>query len=426
MKNFKGTSILLLALLLSVGNVSNLFAQGYIQVTGRVLDNNTAKPLHYASISLLNSTVSNVTNADGIFVVKIPTAKFNALDSVQVSYLGYSTVRICVSDFPQGKVKTIRMVESFVRLSSIYIYPNDPLSLFNLVFSPLNIKKNYPNEPCGMLGFYRELVKKGNKYASMNEAVLDIRKASYTNSFASDNAAIYKGRGNENSNVNDTIIMRLQGGPLSAMYTDIMKYPFIGTDALSAPDYYDFSFDNPIVENNHKIYVLKFNQKDSVVKECLYKGKLYIDSETFALIKATFSMNVDVIQDAWKYFIRKKPVDATLKVEDATYEVNYKMVGQKYMFDYSRMELRFSAKYKHHWMKNKYLIVGELAVTDTDNPAGLKLDPDRKIHMKDILSKRVNDFSDPEFWGNYNIIQPDENIQSIINKIIRQLKRHED
>jgi len=426
MKNFKGTSILLLALLLSVGNVSNLFAQGYIQVTGRVLDNTTAKPLHYASISLLNSTVSNVTNADGIFVVKIPTAKFNALDSVQVSYLGYSTVRICVSDFPQGKVKTISMVESFVRLSSIYIYPNDPLSLFNLVFSPSNIKKNYPNEPCGMLGFYRELVKKGNKYASMNEAVLDIRKASYTNSFASDNAAIYKGRGNENSNVNDTIIMRLQGGPLSAMYTDIMKYPFIGTDALSAPDYYDFSFDNPIVENNHKIYVLKFNQKDSVVKECLYKGKLYIDSETFALIKATFSMNVDVIQDAWKYFIRKKPVDATLKVEDATYEVNYKMVDQKYIFDYSRMELRFSAKYKHQWMKNKYLIVGELAVTDTDNPAGLKLDPDRKIHMKDILSKRVNDFSDPEFWGNYNIIQPDENIQSIINKIIRQMKRHED
>jgi len=78
---------------------------------------------------------------------------------------------------------------------------------------------------CGMLGFYRELVKKGSKYASMNEAVLDIKKASYTNNFASDNAAIYKGRGNENSNVNDTIIMKLQGGPLSAMYTDIMKVP---------------------------------------------------------------------------------------------------------------------------------------------------------------------------------------------------------
>ena len=100
---------------------------------------------------------------------------------------------------------------------------------------------------------------------------------------------------------------------------------------MSAPDYYDFSFGNPIVENNHKIYVLKFNQKDSVVKECLYKGELYIDSETFALLKATFSMNVDVIEDAWKYFIRKKPIDATLKVDDATYEVNYKKVGQKYM-----------------------------------------------------------------------------------------------
>jgi hypothetical protein len=89
------------------------------------------------------------------------------------------------------------------------------------------------------------------------------------------------------------------------------------------------------------------------------------------------------------------------------------------------MELRFSAKYKHHLLKNKYSIVGELAITDTDNPAGLNLNPDRKIRMKDILSKRVNDFSDPNFWGQYNIIQPEENIQSIINKIIRQMKRQE-
>jgi hypothetical protein len=422
MKFFKSTSMLLLALLVTAGN---LFAQNYIQVIGKVEDANTAKPLHYASITLIGSSISNVTNADGVFVLKIPTANFHALDSVKVSFLGYNSVKMCVSDFPEGKTKTIKLTESYINLSTIYIHPNDPLSLFNLVFSPSSIKKNYPNEPYGMLGFYRELVKRGNKYASMNEAVLDIKKASYTNDFASDNAAIYKGRGSENSNINDTIIMKLQGGPLSAMYTDIIKYPFIGTDVSSAPDYYDFAFGNPIIENNHKIYVLKFNQKDSVKNDCLYKGELFIDSETFALLKATFSMNVDVKEDSWKNFIRKKPVDATLKVEDATYEVNFKKVKDKYIFDYSRMELRFSAKYKHHLLKNKYSIVGELAITDTDNPAGLNLNPDRKIRMKDILSKRVNDFSDPNFWGQYNIIQPEENIQSIINKIIRQMKRHE-
>lgn len=422
MKFCKSTSMLLLALLVTAGN---LFAQNYTQINGRVEDANTAKPLHYASISLLRSTISNVTNAEGLFVLKIPTANFNALDSVQVSFLGYNSIKICVSDFPAGKDKIIRLTPSTINLSAIYIHPNDPVSLFNLVFSPSNIKKNYSSDPCGMLGFYRELIKRGNRYASMNEAVLDIKKASYTSDYASDNAAIYKGRGSENSSISDTIIMKLQGGPLSAMYTDIVKYPFVGTDALSAPDYYDFSFGNPIEENNRKIYVLKFNQKDSVKRECLYKGELFIDSETFALIKASFSMNVDVKEDSWKYFIRKRPADATLKVDEATYEVNYKRVGSKYMFDYSRMELRFSAKYKHHWMKNKYSIVGELAITDTDNPAGLKIPSDRKLRMKDIVSNKVRDFSDPDFWGGYNIIQPEENIQSIINKIVRQLKRHE-
>ena len=423
MKNFKGTSILLLALLVTAGN---LFAQGYTQISGKVEDANTAKPLHYASISLLKSSISNVSNAEGVFVLKIPTAHFNALDSVQVSFLGYNSVKICVSDFPAGREKVIRLSPTTISLSAIYIHPNDPLSLFNLVFSSTSIKKNYPNEPCGMLGFYRELIKRGNKYVSMNEAVLDIKKASYSNDFTSDNAAIYKGRGSENAGMQDTIIMKLQGGPLSAMYTDMMKYPFVGTDVLSAPDYYDFAFGNPVTENGRNVYVLKFNQKDSVKKECLYNGELFIDSETYAVLKAKFSMNVDLKEDSWRYFIKRKPSDASMKVEEASYEVNYKRVGGKMMFDYSRMELRFSIKYQHHWLKNKYSIVGELAITDTDNPAGLNLNPDRKIHMKDILSKRVNDFTDPDFWGSYNIIQPEENIQTIINKIVRQLKRHED
>ena len=46
--------------------------------------------------------------------------------------------------------------------------------------------------------------------------------------------------------------------------------------------------------------------------------------------------------------------------------------------------------------------------------------------MKDILQKKVADFRDDSFWEDYNIIQPDEKIEKIINKIIRQLKKIDD
>ena len=43
--------------------------------------------------------------------------------------------------------------------------------------------------------------------------------------------------------------------------------------------------------------------------------------------------------------------------------------------------------------------------------------------MKDILQKKVTDFEDEYFWEDYNIIQPDEKIENIINKIVRQLRK---
>ena len=75
--------------------------------------------------------------------------------------------------------------------------------------------------------------------------------------------------------------------------------------------------------------------------------------------------------------------------------------------DYARVDLRFTAKYKGKWLKNKYDIVTELAITDTDNSSALKIPAVERFKMKDILQNKVSDFHDENFWGNYNIIEPD-------------------
>ena len=41
-----------------------------------------------------------------------------------------------------------------------------------------------------------------------------------------------------------------------------------------------------------------------------------------------------------------------------------------------------------------------------------------------ILGDEASGFSDPEFWGEYNIIEPEKSIESAIKKISKQLKRN--
>ena len=66
----------------------------------------------------------------------------------------------------------------------------------------------------------------------------------------------------------------------------------------------------------------------------------------------------------------------------------------------------------------------EMAVTDwKKNTAGESLSAKDRIKKSIILSDEAVGFSDPDFWGEYNIIEPEKSIESAIKKIQRQLKR---
>lgn len=406
--------ILLLFLIIPVV----IFAQEYASITGKMVDATTGKPLPFASVSLKGSSISNISNADGVFSLKLP---IDYKDSVILSFIGYDNLILPIDIFNTSKLYTAKLNPSLLSIKSITVRPSDALSLFNQVFSSQNIKNNYSTNREGLLGFYREIIKRGNKYLTLNEAIIDINKSPY-NSFASDIMGIYKGRGNQNIRNEDTLFIKFQGGPLTMMEMDIAKNSFIGCDMLNAPVIYDFTLESNVYRDGENIYVIGFNQKDSV-SDILFRGKLFISSESLALIRAEFSMNVENNPKAWKEFIKKKPDKCDITVNKAEYVINYKKFGGKYFYDNARLELVFSAKYKGRILKNKYSIISELAITDVNNKLALSTDANRKIRYKDIMASKVQDFRDDNFWGNYNIIEPDNSIENIINKIIKQLKR---
>ena len=63
------TLFLSLFLLLSFAHAQEPVS--FMQLSGKVLDGATGKPLHYASVNLSGTNVSNVTNSEGVFALKV-------------------------------------------------------------------------------------------------------------------------------------------------------------------------------------------------------------------------------------------------------------------------------------------------------------------------------------------------------------------
>lgn len=394
-----------------------VFAQNVKEYKGRVLDNNTNDPLALADLIIKDTNISTITNAEGEFLLKVPN---NLLyKTVTVSYLGYKQKEIPLSAF-KTKNTRIKLEEAATVLAQIDL--NTPQNAESLVRKTLKLKnKNYFNSSITMTGFYRETIKKRNKNASLSEAVLEIYKTPY-NSNKNDGIRLIKSRKNTNYSRLDTIALKLQGGPFSALHTDIMKYPeFIFTeDNLSL---YNFTFNRSTQINDKLVYVVSFKQKETI-NDALYYGKLFIDADSYALTSATYNLNVENRAAATELFVKKKPRKVTVYPTEASYRVNYRVKDGKWYYGYSNILLTFKVNWKNRLFNNRYTLQSEMAITDwKPNTTGQMPKLKDRIKSSTILIDEVSGFGDPDFWGKYNIIEPEKSIESAIKKISKQLKK---
>ena len=410
--------VILSAILLLILSVIAL-GQEVITVSGKVLDASNKRPLGFASIYINTSNISNVSNMDGVFSIKIPPSNRN--DTLLISYLGYKSAKIAINNF-NNKELTINLEPSVYNLEQVVVKPQDAVSMMKAAI--LNITKNYPAKPMQMTAFYREMIQKRNTYVSINEAVLDIDKASYRG-YRADQIGIYKARGNHDENRIDTLLMRFQGGPHSALEIDIAKSPFLWTDLVDIDQVYNFRLEDPVTINDRFFYVISFNKKPSN-PDMYFRGKVYIDSETTAIGRVEFNMNVENDPRANNLFVRKKPANLKIDISSAKYIVNYRESDGLWYFDHSRTELMFNVKWDKKWFSSTYTVTSELAITDIlDGTERSRIAIEDRIRQNDFISNRINDYTDDNFWEDYNVIEPEESIERVITRIIRQLRRRD-
>ena len=427
MKNFKQISfiaaLLLLALTVqtaSAGNNSDKkknVQQNLITIKGKVIDAESRAPLVFASVAVKETNVAIVTNIDGEFTLKV--GDLSTSKSIEVSFVGYKNKTIPISDLKDNGFKNVIALEAApIPIKEIIVKPLDPLSIIEKTIN--NLSKNYETVPNLMTAFYRETIRKNRTYVSIGEAVVEIFKAPYNNDIRFDGARIYKGRKNTDVEKMDTVLFKLQGGPVSVLELDLAKNSetVLTKEAMQN---YNYTLSGVVEIDGKPHYVIEFVQKPSVEMP-LFMGSFYIDMDSYAVSEAEFGFNLSNKEAAQSIFIKKKPLGMKITPEIATYRTKYREQGGKWHFAYSRAEVKFKVSWAKKLFNTYYTTMSEIAVTDRTDQEVIKFAGKDKIKYSDVFSDKVTAFTDKEFWGDYNVIEPDQSIESAIRRLSRKLK----
>ena len=427
MKTLKNISLIAVVLLLAfmaqtatAGNSSGNKKgpqQNLIVIKGKVVDAESRAPLVFATVAVKESNVAIVTNIDGEFTLKV--GDLSTSKSLEVSFIGYKNKTIPLSELKENGSKNIIALEAApIPIKEIVVKPLDPVSIVEKAIS--NIGKNYESVPNLMTAFYRETIRKNRTYVSIGEAVVEIFKAPYNNDLRFDGARIYKGRKSSDVEKMDTVLFKLQGGPVTVLELDLAK----NTESVltrEAMQNYNYKISGVVEIAGKPHYVIDFIQKPSVELP-LFMGSLYIEMESYAITEAEFGFNLANKEAAQSIFIRKKPLGMKITPVIATYRTKYREQGGKWHFEYSRAEVKFKVDWNKKLFNTYYTTMSEIAITDRTDQEVIKFAGKDKIKYNDVFSEKVTAFTDKAFWGDYNVIEPDQSIESAIRRLSRKLK----
>lgn len=387
----------------------------FFTVTGQLKDSKSNEKIIYATISVPGTGIGTVSNSEGEFILKI--SKTSNIDVFEVSHLSYATKQFKISE-SIGKEKTFYLDPQAIMLKEISIIPNDARTVVEMALK--NIRKNYSEVPNMMTGFYRETIRQRRDYLSISEAVVDIYKAPYP-SMQNDQVKIYKGRKGTNVKKADTLMVQLQGGPNVSMLLDIVKNTDLSI-ALDNLDNYQFEFANMVNIDDKPNWVISFTP--NVVKdEPLYIGKLFISQDKMAITRAEFSLDLQDQDKASRVFVQKKPMGLIFLPTSTSYLVTYKEQQGKHYLNYVRVDLKFRCDWKKRLFKNYYTVMSEVAITDRREDNVVKFANQDLFKASMVFADKVQNFADPDFWGEQNIIEPEESIEIAIKKLAKSMNK---
>lgn len=397
----------------------NSFSQETTAIQGTVIDQEDERPIPYTNIYIKNTFLGTVANSDGTFLIKIP--EHHNEDTLVISSIGFKVLETKISDLTVSDTEhTFRLQNSAYLLNPVQV-PNADLILREAL---LKIPQNYTSEYLILTSFYREVVKKNNDYVDLSQGVLNIAKVPYVyenKKFNNDRdlIGVQKGHRINNYKGRDTLAFKVMGGPNTMMLLDMVKNP----GSVLSKEYinnYEYFFDGIVNINGRRTYVLEFHEIQPA-DVWLFEGKIYIDEKSSAIAGVTFSMPESLLSTAGAALIQQKPSLAILTPLKLAYEVRYREQKGKWYLDYVRNEIEMKVNWKRRLFNSKFNATTELVVTNKHPTLKHELpEYSQKISKRQkLFSDQIQSLEDTQYWEDFSIIRPEEDLKKAISKISR-------
>ena len=379
-------------------------------VSGSVVDSATGRAIEGANVTAEGLSV--VTNGDGYFVLK-SDAK---IETIAVSHVGYRLKRVSVDGLSAENQK-IRLEPMAIQLREVLVVADNPRELVNAAIR--KIPQNYSPTPELYRCFYRETAMKRQHYICVAEGVVDMYKTSYQKGNGRDGVAISKGRRLLSPKRSDTLSVKVLGGPVAPVQLDVVK----NTDFLlnsEELDHYELKMEVPTSIGDRSQYVISLTPRVKL-PYALHFGKLYIDRETLAFTRVELTLDMSDRQKATDVMLIKKPLGVRFKPKEMSLLVDYRQGADGLSrISYIRTTLRFNCDWKRKLFSTSFATFCELAVISSTNRDVQPIRGRETFDQRDAFFDKVDYFRDPDFWQDYNIIEPTESLDKAVQRLLKK------
>lgn len=393
-----------------------LWIKAQTVVSGVVTDRQTGRPLSHVSITAEGSKIHTVSNEDGRFLLKVQQKPRYVL----LTHIGYKDRRHQVGE---GSTENLRisMVANTVELQEVLVSLGDPMAILKAAIQRMDT--NYPQEPELVRCFYRETAQRGSRFISVAEAVTEMYKSDYRYGPERDAVAILKGRRLMSMKARDTLGVKIQGGPVLPLMVDVVKNHdyVLNEENLSR---YVLHMEKPVKIGDRLQYVIRLDPNRVIINPQM-TGLLYVDQETLAFTRAELELDMRDWRLASEYMLVSKPFGLRFRPKELSVTVTYETDSQGIThMSYLRNVMRFNCDWKRRLFASTYATVSEMVVTDrlqqgkeVKRPRGRS-----SFGIRERFYDRVEYFEDPDFWADYNIIEPTESLEHAIGKLKKRVR----
>lgn len=373
-------------------------------VRGSVTDSRTGKAIPSVNIVVPDRHYATVSNTDGAFIIKSDSA----IRELVFSCVGYKTLRLGVA----GGEVSARMVPDKYLLDPSSIISGDPAEIVRSAIRM--VPRNYSTKPELLKCFHRETLLKRGRHITVSEAVARIYKSSYNYLGRDDRVIVDKSRIIMSQRRRDTISIKMMGGPTIAAYADIVKNPDILFEDFET-GMYRFEMGAPEYIGDRLQFVIRFRPLRDA-SYALFNGTLYIDRESLSFTRVEMSIDVSDPVKVTRQVLVRKPFGLRFTPKELSFVITYRMNQGTNRLAYSRSTIRFNCDWKKRMIATSYTVINENVVTDVIEPA-VQIPRSQQFRSTDILTDRATEFDDPDFWKDYNIIEPTESLEHAIHRL---------